>query len=173
MVTKPSRDRLHLNIPKDANGDPIFLILPDGIRASYEHRMALCVDAWQATGDPLVVSEAQTWTFTHRQPIPAWLHDAVAQLASSRRSKSHAKRALEAAVHSMRHQAVRDAKATGVSSAKAYDRASEVLADMFAAGEPATMKASYERVLSDLRKGRGGRYHTIKSRRRKPAAPAG
>ena len=93
MASKSSRDTLH-KTSKDADGNPIFLILLDGVRASYERRMAACEEAWPATGDPLVVSEALTWVFLHKQPVPAWLHDAVVKLADkskrAKRAKSHA-----------------------------------------------------------------------------------
>ena len=176
LAPKPSRNDPHQHIPKDANGVPIFLILSDGTRASYERRMAACEAAWLATGDPLVIDEAQTWTFTHRQPIPSWLHEAVGQLAHGRRTKTHAKRAIERAVKFMRYQAVRDAhwpdgrsRPKKLSWPKSYERASEVLKGSSAAGEPSTMEDDYKEVIADLKNGRGGLYHVIKTRRRKPA----
>ena len=95
-------------IPRDAAGDPIFLILPDGIRASYDRKLAACEAGWRATADPLAVSEAMIYVHLHRQPPPRWLTEAVAMLADDRRGKAHAKRALEAAADSMRYQVVRD-----------------------------------------------------------------
>jgi hypothetical protein len=54
MASK-GRDDPHRNIPKDAKGVPIFLILPTGIRTKYERQMAACERAWLATRDPLVI----------------------------------------------------------------------------------------------------------------------
>jgi hypothetical protein len=74
MAKKPSQSNAHRGIPKDAGGKP------HGIWASYERRMRNCEAAWAATGDPLVVDEAQT----HRQPHPSWLHEAIGQKTSGK-----------------------------------------------------------------------------------------
>jgi hypothetical protein len=106
-ATKAMADK----IPRDAAGNPIFLILLDGIRASYDRKLAACEAGWRETGDPFAVSEAAILVHLHRQPLPRWLTEAVTMLAIDRRGKAHAKRALEAAADSLRYQAVRDAKA--------------------------------------------------------------
>lgn len=161
----------HRDIPKGADGKPIFFILPDGMRASYERRMAACEAAWRATGDPLVIDEALTWTFLRRQPIPSWLYEAVGQLAVKRRTKGYAKRAIERAVRFMRYQAVRDARwpdgrsRPKMSWPKSYERASEVWKGSMAAGKPSTMKTDYRKVRKHLNEGRGGLYHVIKKRK--------
>lgn len=169
----------HQGIPRDANGDPIFWILPQDIRTRYDHRMAACEKAWTQTGDPAAVGEAETWAFTHRQPHPQWLHDAVVQLAISRRTKAHASRARADALHFMRYEAVRDAKYTfernpdgqlqrrdrkNVSWEKAYGQATDILAETPAAGEPDTMRVSYIRVKGELKNGRHGLYRVMKPR---------
>ena len=158
-------------IPRDAAGDPVFLILPDRIRASYDRKLAACEAGWRETADPLAVSEAQVLVHLHRQPLPRWLTEAVMMLATDRRGKAHAKRALDAAVDTLRYQTVRDAKAERragnlqgrkVSWEQAYGRAADVLAGTYAAGSATAMKRSYQKVVRDLRAGRGGRYFTPK-----------
>jgi hypothetical protein len=158
-------------IPRDAAGDPIFLILPDRNRASYDRKLAACEAGWRTTGDPLAVSEAAVWAYAHRQPLPRWLTEAVVMLATNSRGKDPAKRALEAAADSLRYQAVCDAKAERragylkgrkVSWEAAYGRAADVLAQTHARGSAAAMKRSYQKVKRDLREGRGARYFTPK-----------
>src|SRR5262245_28581972 len=87
--------RLHRNIPKDTNGAPIFLILPPKLRAHYESKMARYERGWNASRDPLFVTEAHTLTRLYRQPSPQWLDEAIWVLATSRRTAEHAKRAAE------------------------------------------------------------------------------
>jgi hypothetical protein len=158
----------HPLIPRDANGDPVFLILPPGVQASYDRKMQNCEAGWRATGDPWAVAEAHTLTTLHRQAPPAWLDDAVWALAVSRRTKAHAKRAREAAIRLMRYEAVRDAHhLDGLSWEEACAQATKVYADNpDVAAEPDRMWKAYKRVKKDLRKGRGGLYFTPKKQRR-------
>ena len=44
MATDEIDDRL--GIPRDSNGDPIFLVLPPAIQARYDRRMKRCERAW-------------------------------------------------------------------------------------------------------------------------------
>jgi len=149
-------------IPRDAAGDPIFLILPDRIRASYDRKLAACEAGWRETADPFAVSEAAILVHLHRQPLPRWLTEAVAMLADDRRGKAHAKRALEAAADSMRYQVVRDLNQDGETWEQAYALAADALAQTRARGSEHTMEAAYKRVKRALREGRGGRYFTPK-----------
>jgi hypothetical protein len=162
----PINARLHRNIPKDANGDPIFLILPPELRPRYEARMAQFQRGWNASRDPAFVTEAHKWAHLHRQPSPQWLDEAVWILAANRRTAEHAKRADERAAHFMRYQAVRDVKGPGVSWEQATERAAEILAGTGAEGEPKTMWESYKLVKRDLREGRGDLYIRPKPQRR-------
>jgi hypothetical protein len=155
----------HAHIPRDADGDPIFWILPPGVQASYDRKLAGCEAGWAATGDPLFVAEASTLARLHRQPAPAWLDDAVYRLAGNRRTKGHAKRAAEAAAHLMRYFAVRSARRAGLSWERAWERATEILAGTHAAGEPDTVRRSYIRVSRDTKAGRGVRYHAPKEQK--------
>jgi hypothetical protein len=148
-------------IPRDAAGDPVFLILPDRIRASYDRKLAACEAGWRETGDPASVGEAAILVYSHRQPLPRWLAEAVAMLAINRRGKAHAKRADEAAADSSRYRTVRDVKA-GRTWEAAYGRAAEALAGTYAEGSADAMKRSYQKVKRDLREGRSGRYFTPK-----------
>jgi hypothetical protein len=150
----------HRNIPKDGNGDPLYLVLPDDLRARYERKLAACEAAWRETKDPFMFAEACSLAFYHRQPLPPWLHEAAWAVAAGSRGKSHAKRALEAAVHLMRYLAVQEAKAKGVTWLEAYNHAAAT-----AACAPEAAKASYAMVKKDLRARRTGRYHTVKTPR--------
>jgi len=161
MATDEIDDRL--GIPRDSNGDPIFLVLPPAIQARYDRRMKRCERAWQATRNPLAFAEATTWAYFYRQPHPAWLHEASWVLAIKRQGKTHATRALNAAVFLQRYQAVRDAHyKDGLSWEDAYDRAAERSASTSWKAEARTMKAAYIRVKKDLKSGRGGLYFTPK-----------
>jgi hypothetical protein len=104
----------HQDIPKDTNGDPIFLVLPDDMRASYERKMWQRKIGWQATRDPAFLTEAEILMHTHRQVSPLWLSEAWIELSAKRRTKGHAKRAIEAHVRWMRYDAVRTAKEHGL-----------------------------------------------------------
>src|SRR5262249_635115 len=158
MATDETDD--HHGIPRDSSGLPIFFILPPGVQASYDQKMKQCERGWQATRDPLAVAEAVTWACLHRQPPPAWVHEANWVVATKRRGQAHAKRAHEAAVRLMRYQAVRDAHyKDGLFWNDAYERATEVLAlHPWAAAKSGTMKAAYIQVKKDLKSGRGGLY---------------
>src|SRR6516225_3239124 len=79
----------HRGIPRDTNGDPIFLILPPGVKASYDELMAGCEAGWRATGNPAFIKEAMILVHLHRQPPPLWLSEAVCTLADNRRAKGH------------------------------------------------------------------------------------
>jgi hypothetical protein len=52
----------HPGIPRDADGVPIFLVLPPELRASYDKKMRRCERGWQTTRDPAFVGEAQILT---------------------------------------------------------------------------------------------------------------
>jgi len=160
---KPDDDQDdHRGIPRDANGDPIFLILPRGVKASFNEQMAGCEAGWHATGDPAFVKEAMILVHLHRQPPPLWLSEAVCALADNRRAekKGYTTRVLNAAIKRMRFEAVRDAKRRdrGTTWESAYEDAVQRLAGTRAAGEASTMAADYKAVKADLDAGRGGRY---------------
>jgi hypothetical protein len=104
----------HQGIPRDANDDPIFLILPPGVQESYDRKLSRCRAGWQATGDPAFVIEAQIQTHLHRQPPLLWLTEAVVALATKRRTKGYAKRAFEAHIRWMRFDTLRTAKKHGL-----------------------------------------------------------
>jgi hypothetical protein len=158
MSVLKDSDDLHRDIPQDANGDPIFFILPLKVRASYDRKMAACEAGWRATGDPAFVGEALTYLWSYRQPPPSWLHEAGWKLVTGRRTKGDATRAFNTTVRWMRYEAVRDAKRTDLTWQDAYERAAEVLAETRAAAKAATMEAAYKEVAKDLREGRGTRY---------------
>ena len=78
--SQSAADDAHRGIPRDAKGDPIFLILPPVMRARYDKQMAQCESAWRK-GELLAVAEAAVRSQLYRQPIPAWLADAIVELA--------------------------------------------------------------------------------------------
>ena len=164
----------HANIPRDAEGNPVFLILPEGVRASYQRRMGACEEAWKNTGDPAAIGEAEAWSFSHRQPHPRWLCDAIMELTVARRAKSQVKRARDNQIHFQRYELVRDAKyimekasdgqwrrrdRPGMTWDRAYEIAAKALAGSPAAGDEDTMRGSYKRVCADLKRGHHGLYH--------------
>jgi hypothetical protein len=148
----------HRDIPKDANGDPIFLVLPDGVRAKYERKLAKCERGWRASGDPAFIAEAEIHAHLHRQPKPLWHSEAVLELCAKRRTKGYATRVYNAAVRRMRYEAVREAERRGMTWNDAYEAAAEALHGTRAAGAASTMKDAYVEVAADFKNGRGGRY---------------
>jgi hypothetical protein len=98
----------HHGIPRDADGAPIFLILPPGVLRSYQRKMRPCERGWRERQDPAAVAQAIVHVFLFRQVLPAWLADAVQVLAYSKRTDHDTQRARNAAVRLARFQAVRD-----------------------------------------------------------------
>jgi hypothetical protein len=131
------------------------------MRAKYQARMARCEAAW-CEGEPLAVAEAATWTHLHRQPIPAWLADAIVELTVKGRTPAQAKRHQEAQKDLTRYRLVCALKEAGWSWLEAYARASGMLEGTLAKGDEETMARSYKAVKDDLKKGRWGEYFTLK-----------
>jgi hypothetical protein len=149
----------HPGIPRDAEGVPIFLILPPGLLASYDRNMAYCEDGWRATQDPAFVSAAQRWTSIYRQPPAAWLTDAVVSLLAGLRTKGHAARAHSRDVQLTRWDMVQRAhREEGLSWDAAYIHAAKMLTGTAAAGTPGTMKDAYVKVGRTLKAGRNDEY---------------
>jgi len=190
-------DFRHQHIPRDANGDPIFLILPAAMRASYEEQLAACKAGW-GEGEPLAVAEAQSLTHYYRQPSPAWLEEAVVQLTVKCRTKAQAKRYAEAQIRMARYRQVHTLKIgqaggylrtvedgrkvhelirpdESMSWEKARAKASDLSAGKLEVGKASTMKTGYDTVQNDLNEGHSGKYFTLKDRRYrrngKPARP--
>jgi hypothetical protein len=76
--TRPdAEDDDHRGIPRDAAGDPVYLILPAKIQTKLDANLAACRLAWEQAHEPLAVSEAATLLRLHRQPLPKWLDEAI------------------------------------------------------------------------------------------------
>jgi hypothetical protein len=164
----------HRAIPRDAEGAPIFLILPPSLRAEYEKRMAQCEAAWRE-GEPLAAAEAVKWADIHRQPNPKWIGQAVIELAIGRRTAKQAKRYAEAGIRLRRYMLVRDLKigvpglwpqATWITGdlawEKVFERAAELSVGTAMAASAATFKADYCAVKRDHNAGRSGKYFLLK-----------
>jgi hypothetical protein len=164
MPAKKDRDP-HRDIPKDANGDPIFLILPDGVRASYERKLENAKRAWLATGDPGALRQAAAHIKFHRQPMPDWVFDALMTFLTGLRGDSDVKRAKNNAVHSQRYQVVRDEKADAEAAPgieMSVDEASARAAAKFKTlGSAEDLRRSYFKVRKALKQGLGGAFNTI------------
>ena len=156
----PDVDDGHAGIPRDANGDPLFLILPSAMRAEYERKLAACEAGWQATRDPAAVMEAMTLAACYRQPIQlsSWIIEAACAALGKRRTKGHMTRRYNATIRWMRYAAVRDAVRSGLNWDDAYVEAERTLAKTPAAADRLTMKDDYIRVARDLREGRSALY---------------
>jgi hypothetical protein len=153
----------HDNIPKDANGDPIFLILPDGVRASYERKLKSAKDAWLATGDLGAIRQAAVYIKSYRQPQPDWYFDAIMTLTTNLRSDKDVQRAENNAVHSQRYQIVRDImKDAAAGTELSVEDACERAANRFKAlGSWLDFKRSYYKVRGALKQGLGAAFNTI------------
>jgi hypothetical protein len=151
-------DYRHQFIPRDADGNPVFLILPATWKAKLDEDLDICRAAWVAS-EPLAVAEAVTGLRIHRQPPPTWVEEAVIQLATNRRDARQAERYREARRHYLRFQYVQSLRADGLPLARAKKRAAELLEKIGAAASASTVLASYKRVKRDFRAGRGlGKY---------------
>jgi hypothetical protein len=164
MAAKKDRDP-HRDIPRDSAGDPIFLILPDGVRASYERKLKAAKQAWLATGDTGALRQAWVYIKTHRQPPPDWFFDALMTLLTGLRGASDVQRAKNNAVHSQRYQVVRDEKADAEAATGteiSVDEASARAADRFKTlGSAEDLRHSYFKVRKALKEGLGGAFNTI------------
>jgi hypothetical protein len=132
--------------------------------------MASCEAAWRE-GEILAVAEAAEWSRQFRQPIPAWLADAVVEFAVKRRSPAQAKRHRAAQTDLARYMLVRDLKVgipgvyeptADLTWEKAYAEASRMLDGTLAKGSEDTMKRAYEDVKNDLKAGHSGKYFMLK-----------
>ena len=148
----------HRGIPRDAEGNPIYLILPPRIRAGYERKLAACRAGWEATQDPAAPMEALVLALVYRQPPQLWFIEAACAVMSRRRTKGYVTRRYNATIRWMRFAAVRDAKRRGLTWEAAYDDAADELSWTAASAEPRTMKAAYDEVANDLRWGRQALY---------------
>jgi hypothetical protein len=183
MASRPrtaasSDDDLHRHIPRDADGDPIFLILPPGVRQSYERRMKRCERGWADRQDPAALAQAAIHAHHHRQPYPTWLVEALVVVAIGSRTSDDAKRERDAAVHLKRYLTIRDylwrvidgrwvrrtANDTPDGEKPTWERArkyaSNRLVGMPAAGGTDAMKKSYEWVRKHMKAGRSGVFFT-------------
>ena len=151
----------HRGIPRDANGDPIFLILPPEMRASYDRDMANCEAHWLATHDLGWIREAECHTSIYRQPPPLWLSEAIIELTTEHRAKVHAERVQDSAVRMARYYAVREEIAKGVpwTDDQVIEHACKRLEGTQAAGGVSAVKKAYISVLKDLRAGRIDQYN--------------
>jgi hypothetical protein len=148
----------HRGIPRDAEGVPIYFILPPDIRPGYERKLAACRAGWEATRDPAAPMEALVWALCYRQPPQLWFVEAACAVMLRRRTKGYVTRCINATIKWMRYVAVRDALSRGLTWLAAYDDASDKLARTAARAAAGTMKAAYDEVIRDLRGGRDALY---------------
>jgi hypothetical protein len=123
------------------------LILPSGIRASYERRLFACKRGWSATSDLAFVAEALISAHLHRQPNPPWLTETAVTLILKPQTKTHAKRALERHTHWMRFEAVRSAKEHGLRWLQAQvEHAPKLIAKLQLIAKRRKEKPDWERI---------------------------
>ena len=121
--------------------------------------MLTCEIAWRDTGDPAFVIDATILVDHYRQPMPPWLVTAIIKLLNAMRTEGHVYFATSQAIHYARWMAVNDAHfGKSLSWPKAHDDAADALEGTEAAGEPRTMRASYDKVRRDIKAGRSGAY---------------
>jgi hypothetical protein len=152
----------HRGIPRDAEGNLAYLILPPERRAKYDRSLADCEESWLATHDPSFVIEALTSAYLYRQPPTEWLLQAVIGLGTECRTKTFVDHARHSAAHLLRYETICTARREGLSWEKAYTHTAELLKETKASGKPETMKDSYRVVRADLKAGRAGKYHKPK-----------
>ena len=149
----------HPGIPHDADGNPIFLILPPDMQAEYDRKLEMCRAGWQATDDPAAPMEALVLAYCYRQPPQFWFVEAACMVMSKRRTKRYMTRRYNATIKWMRYEQVRHAvREEGLHWPQAYRRAAERLAKTTAKAEWPSMKADYDEVARDIKQGRGALY---------------
>jgi hypothetical protein len=162
----------HRGIPHDANGDPIFLILPGDVRANYERRLGDAKAAWLVTGDTGALRKAAFDTKHFRQPQPDWYVDAIVTILTNMRGASDVRRAKNNEVHAQRYQVVRDTKAdaeTATGIEISVDEACERAANKFKTlGSTEDLRHSYFKVQKALKGDLGGAFNTIHVPRGQP-----
>jgi hypothetical protein len=169
--TRPDSDGDdHRGIPLDAGGDPVFLILPEGIQAKLNVNLAACRLAWEQAHEPLAIAEAATLLHYHRQPVPKWLEEAIVMLAIGARSKQQAERYQDATTRMARYTSVRDRKVGipgGYEPTARRTSWEKTLGDVAEAQgcSADNVKAAYKKVRRDLKARRPGVYFTLKDRR--------
>jgi hypothetical protein len=169
--TRPdAEDDDHRGIPRDAAGDPVFLILPAKIQTKLDVRLAACRLAWEQAREPLALTEATTLLHYHRQPVPKWLEEAFVTFVMGARRKQQAERYQDATTRMARYTSVRDRKVgiPGVYEPTAghtsWEKTLEDVAEE--QGRSAeNVKAAHKKVRGDLKAGRHGVYFTLKDRR--------
>jgi hypothetical protein len=165
-----SEDDDHRGIPRDAGGDPVFLILPAEIRTKLDANLAACRLAWEQAHEPLAITEAETLLHLHRQPIPKWLEEAIVTFVMGARSKQQAERYQDATTRMARYTSVRDRK---VGIPGVYEPAAKHLSWGETLGDVAeeqgcseeNVKAAHKKVRRDLKARRPGVYFILKDRR--------
>jgi hypothetical protein len=156
----------HDNIPTDAEGVPIFFILPPSVKARYERDVDKgSKRTWLATGDPGALRKAAYDIKHHRQPMPDWFFDAIVTILTNMRSSDDVKRAHFAFLHSRRYQVVRDrvAKAADAGVKLSVDEASERASNALKGklGSTEDVKRSYYKVKKALNQGLGAAFNMI------------
>jgi hypothetical protein len=126
-----------------------------------ERLLFACRHQWELTGDPTALIEALGYL---RPRLPSWLEVAIVRTLSDARNKAQRKVHTDDERHAFRYLQVRHFESAGATWEDAYDQAAEALAGTWAAGEPLTMKASYQKVKADLDAGQINRYQIWRDR---------
>lgn len=168
-------DDRYRDIPRGADGLPIFFILETDVQRDFDAKLARCELGWNADRHPGWVKQAQIWVAIFRQPPPLWLSEAVIAVCERRQDEYKGKgpvgRAIQAAIRLMRYRAMLAVTPVGPASDVKTGRlvtwpdireyAAQNLAGGPAQGKASTVKADYERVKNDFKHGRGGLYLTL------------
>jgi hypothetical protein len=134
-----------------------------------EERLAACAKAARG-GLKLALLDALVLCASHRRPFPGWLVEELVQLVDSSISPFDKKRRRQDMVHFTRWDAVMELcdrrdefDRRGDDRARTWEKRYAAVSDLFegtpAAGEPATIKDSYQFVEREIRDGRGWRFY--------------
>jgi hypothetical protein len=122
----------------------------------------------------LAVVDALALCASHRRPPPLWLVEEVAQLVEASTTPIDKKRRRHDMVHLARWDAVKELcdrrdefEERGDDRARTWDNRYVAVSELFegtpAAGEPDTIKASYQFVEREVREKRGWRFYIAES----------
>src|SRR5262249_52061711 len=135
---------------KDGKWSKIVLVA--GKDPTPEEQEAAIENAWRVSGDLRIIACRLGMCRTRNEPPPAWVHNALRELADTSRPTAETERYQRDAVRLVRYVAVRDAHdREGLSWEKAKERAAEKLRGAPAEAEADMMWTDYKSVRKALR----------------------
>ena len=136
-----------------------------------DEELAFYEKGWLQFREPMLVADAVEKCALLRAPLPLWLCRAVVEIALGRETSHQRHRRAERWNDFERWRTVWDFREGGATWERSYEAASDLLSGTDAAGEPGTMKESYQKVEKAFREGRNILYAIAERGGWEPHAP--